>query len=303
MAGKFFAKSTRRAYCCGALLISHTASFIPCITNVRSDMQLRDQLKGSIPETVLCHISNRFDVIGDIAVLQLAPELENYRHTIAQTIISRRRGIHTVLDKITKLEGGNRTARYDILAGSGTVTTHHEYGYSYRLDVSTVFFNPGLATERKRVTDQVQPGETVVVPFCGAGPFAIPAAAHGADVVAVEQNPDACRWFTENCELNDVADHISLVSGDAFDTGFLRRRMFDRAIIPTPYGMDQCLEVFSPFVRKEGMIHFYTFKKRTQIEPLTREFETRGLDVLTKRRCGNVAPSVSRWVFDLMKNR
>jgi len=282
---------------------SHTPVFIWCIANMRYSMQLRDQLKGIIPETVLCHLSNRFDVIGNIAILHLPTELNSYRHTIAGTIISRRRAIHTVLDKVTKLEGGDRTAHYDILVGSGTITTHHEYGYSYRLDVKTVFFNPGLATERKRVTDQVQPGETVLVPFSGAGPFVIPAAARGAYVVAIEQNPDACRWFTENCHLNGVADHISLISGDAFDISYLRHRMFDRAIIPTPYGKDRCLELFAPFVRKEGMIHFYTFKKRTDIEPLTKEFETMGLDVVTKRRCGNVAPSVSRWVFDLRKNR
>ena len=42
-------------------------------------------------------------------------------------------------------------------------------------DLKTVFFNPKLLRERKRVTDQVQPGELVFVPFCGAGPFAIPA--------------------------------------------------------------------------------------------------------------------------------
>ncbi len=291
--------------CCGALLTilkSHTSVIIGCVVNIRYDMQLRDQMKGSIPDSVLSYLSNRFDVIGDIAILHLPPELHSYRHTIASTIISRRRAIHTVLNKTTKLEGGNRTAHYDTLFGSGTITTHHEYDYSYRLDVKTVFFNPSLATERRRVTSLVLPGETVLVPFCGVGPFVIPAAARGADVVAIEQNPDACRWFTENCDLNGVADRITLISGDAFDTSLLPQRKYDRVIIPTPYGMDRSLEMFVPFVRKEGMIHFYTFKKRTQIESLVKEFETKGFNVITQRRCGNVAPSVSRWVFDLRKN-
>ena len=265
-------------------------------------MQLRDQLDGSIPDTELCHLSNRFDVIGDIAILRLPPELHVYRHTIAHAIISWHRNIKTVLNKTTKLDGENRTAHYECLAGVDTTTLHHEYGYSYRLDVCTVFFNPRLATERKRVTDQVQPGETVLVPFCGAGPFVIPSAARGADVVAVEQNPDACRWFEKNCILNRVRDYITLIKGDAFDTLRLPIYTFDRAIIPTPYGMDRIIDTIVPVVRQGGMIHFYTFKNRTQSEQLAREMEKNGLTVATRRRCGNVAPGVSRWVFDLWKN-
>jgi len=266
-------------------------------------MQLRDQLKGSIPENILSHLSNRFDVIGDIAVLHLPQELWDYRHVIASAIISSRRSIKTVINKTTKLAGENRTADYELLDGTDTTTTHYEYGYSYRLDVRTVFFNPRLATERKRVTDQVQPGETVLVPFCGAGPFVIPAAARGAEIVAVEQNPEACRWFIENCNLNSVSPRISLVRGDAFDATLLPDITFDRTIIPTPYGMDQILDALVPFVRNGGMIHFYTFRNRTQIGGLVAEFENKGLHVVRHRRCGHVAPSVSRWGFDLMKNR
>jgi tRNA (guanine37-N1)-methyltransferase len=266
-------------------------------------MQLRDQLRGSIPDAILGHLSNRFDIIGDIAILHLPQELLPYRMIIARTIISRRHAIRTVLLKMTKLEGGNRIAQYDVLMGSGTITTHQEYGYSYCLDVQTVFFNPCLASERKRVTAMVMPGETVIIPFCGVGPFAIPAAARGANIVAIERNPEACRWFTKNCRLNDLTDRISLISGDALFPPLQKGIQFDRAIIPTPYGRDQCLDVFVPFIREGGMIHFYTFKKKAQIEHLTRGFEQNGFDVVTKRRCGNVAPSVSRWVFDLRKAR
>ena len=268
---------------------------------MQQGMQLREQLSGTVPDSILCHLSNRFDVIGDIAVLHLPHELWDYRHAIASAIISSRRTIKTVINKTTKLTGENRTAHYEILAGTKTETLHREFGFSYRLDVRTVFFNPRLATERKRVTDQVQPRETVLIPFCGAGPFVVPAAARGADIVAIEQNSDACRWFIENCDLNGVADRITLIYGNAFDTSLLPRRKYDRVIIPTPYGMDRCLEMFVPFVRKEGMIHFYTFKNRLQIEGLVSDFEGKGLNVVRYRRCGHVAPSVSRWVFDCRK--
>ncbi|MDQ1262143.1 MAG: tRNA (guanine37-N1)-methyltransferase, partial [Euryarchaeota archaeon] len=51
-----------------------------------------------------------------------------------------------------------------------------------------------------------------------------------------------------------------------------------------------------------GCLHFYTFKKRHQIEPLKKSYEDLGLEVKLCRSCGNVAPGVSRWVFDLMKS-
>jgi tRNA (guanine37-N1)-methyltransferase len=264
-------------------------------------MGLKDQLRGIIPDRALCHLSDHFDVIGDVAVLSLSPELCGYEGTIAHAIISRRRTIKTVLNKISRLEGCNRTARYEILAGSDTVTVHYEYEFAYQLDVGTVFYNPRLASERKRVTDQVQSGERVLVPFCGVGPYVIPAAAHGARIIAVENNQEACRWLARNVQLNGVQDRVTTIFGDAFDTSLLPVYSFDRAIIPTPYGMDTIFDVLASRVKPGGMIHFTTFKNRKQADALVGEFTMKGFDVVVLRRCGNVAPSVSRWVFDLVK--
>jgi tRNA G37 N-methylase Trm5 len=78
-------------------------------------------------------------------------------------------------------------------------------------------------------------------------------------------------------------------------------REFDRAIVPTPYGRDDILGLTSSLVRPGGAIHFYTFKKRHQIDGLIKGFEDEGLLVEFHRRCGNVAPGVNRWAFDLVK--
>jgi len=264
-------------------------------------MGLKDQLTGIIPDRALCCLSDHFDVIGDIAVLSLSPYLFGYKGTIAHAIISRRRTIKTVLNKISRLDGSNRTARYEIIAGRDTVTIHHEYKFAYQLDVGTVFYNPRLASERKRVTDQVQCGERVLVPFCGVGPFVIPAAAHGARIIAVEKNPEAYRWLARNVQVNNVKDRISTIFGDAFDTSLLPDYKFDRAIIPTPYGMDTIFDVLASRVKPGGIIHFTTFKNRNQADALAGEFKMKGFEVVVQRRCGNVGPSVSRWVFDLVK--
>jgi len=263
-------------------------------------MGLKEQLKDTLPGPALCSLSDRFDVIGNIAVLSVPEELTGYRFVIADAIISRRPGLRTVLNKISCLEGGNRTAHFEILAGTDTVTAHQEYGFTYRMDVRTVFFNPRMASERKRVTDQICPGERVLVPFCGVGPYVIPAAARGAAVVAVDQNPEACRWLEENVLLNGVENLVTRFSGDAFDTSLLPQGTYDRAIIPTPYGMDTIFDVISPRVKPGGMIHFYTFCNPGQADALGKEFVYRGFKLVLKKRCGNTAPGISRWVYDLI---
>ena len=184
-------------------------------------MGLRDQLAGKIPSGLLPHVSDHFEVIGDVAVLGVPAELEPYKQTLAQAIVSRRKNITTVLARTEKITGESRTAAYEVLLGDTTVTVHREFGFSYRIDVGSSFFSSRMASERKRVTDQVEPGETVYVPFAGVGPYAIPAAARGAEVWAVEKNPDAFRWLGENIALNRVAENCHIREGDALDTSSL----------------------------------------------------------------------------------
>jgi len=264
-------------------------------------MGLKDQLRGIIPDRALRHLSDHFDVIGEIAILSLSPELYRYEGEIAHAVLSHNRRIRTVLNKISRLAGGNRTADYEMISGKDTVTIHREYGFAYQLDVTTVFFNPRLASERRRVTGQVRCGERVLVPFCGVGPFVIPAAVRGGMVTAVEKNPEAFRWLVRNVTGNGTEDQVTPLAGDAFDTTLFSTEPFDRLIIPTPYGLDPIFEVLEPRVKQGGMIHFYTFRNRNQAEALAATFERKGFTVINHRRCGNVAPGVSRWVFDLEK--
>ena len=63
--------------------------------------------------------------------------------------------------------------------------------------------------------------------------------------------------------------------------------------------MDRIVEVLTPFVIPGGMIHFYTFKKKFEIPAFIEVLEKGGYGITFYRSCGNVAPGVSRWVFDL----
>jgi tRNA (guanine37-N1)-methyltransferase len=266
-------------------------------------MRLKEMLRGKVPEESLVKLPDGYHVVGDIAVLSLAPELEDYKTEIAAALLNQCNHIHSVLNKTSRLEGERRVARLEVLAGTGnTITTHKEFGFIYHLDVARVFFNSRLGCERMRVAAQVKADEDVLVPFAGSGPFVVPLAARGARVVALEKNREACLWLARNARQNRVEERIDVIHGDAFHMAKLLKTNFDRVVSPTPYGLDQIAETASQMVKAGGMLHFYTFKKCDQIEALRRGYEDMGLVVMQCRRCGNVAPGVSRWVFDMVKS-
>ena len=262
-------------------------------------MSLKKYLGGIIPDDKILLLSDRYEVIGDVAIVTIPPGLEAYKNDIAVALLSQRRNIRTVLRMSGKREGDERVADYEVLIGTGTTTEHREFGYRYRLDVARVFFNSRLATERMRVAGQIMPGERVLIPFCGIGPFVVPAAARGASVVAVEKNPDAFSWLSGNLELNHVSDRVSAFCHDAFRIPDLVKPGFDRVISPTPYGLDSILDLLSGVTRPGGMIHFYTFKSGKEIESLKETYQQKSLIAIACHQCGFVAPGIGRYVFDL----
>lgn len=314
----------------------------------RDRTTLRDAMKGVVEESLLHLVPKRFDYIGDIAVISIPAELLGaYGEAIVSKILSMRGNTRAVLNKVSKLEGERRVAHFELLFGESAETFHRENGYTYKMDVRKVFFNPRLYWERARIASKVLPGEQVLIPFAGVGPFVLPSAGKGAMICAIEKNPDACVCLEENVRLNRLEGQIIVIQGDAENIfnrpdPFLRypglsksdsgtgnpvetentvfscapvcsgleetetfqfpENGFDRAIVPTPYGMDHYLGEISELIRKGGHIHFYTFKTESQIPKLIEEYKKMGLEVEFYRRTGNVAPGVSRWVFDLLKN-
>jgi tRNA (guanine37-N1)-methyltransferase len=104
-------------------------------------MNLRTILADVIPGEKQRYLRDSFDVIGDIAVVTIPPELADYGQEIALGVLSLRRNIRTVLTKASPVEREERITGYEILVGSSTFTEHREYGYRYRLDLSEVFWS------------------------------------------------------------------------------------------------------------------------------------------------------------------
>jgi len=90
-----------------------------------------------------------------------------------------------------------------------------------------------------------------------------------------------------------------IVLGDANNMGALFKKDFDRIVMPTPYGQDFFLNLARPLLKPGGTVHFYTFKKDFEIPHFRRLLEEMGWHIEFYRDCGDVAPRVKRYVFDL----
>ena len=193
--------------------------------------------------------------LGDIVILD--EDDPDQARKIAQAVMDSDLPCETVLNRASPIEGELRVREWDILAGSETETVHREYGYGYLLDVADVFFSPRLATERRIVTERVRQGEHVFDMFAGVGPFAVPAADRGADVVACDLNEQAITYLEENARRNDVVDRVEARQGNVREISTEWAGWADRIVMNLPHSADEFLETAVRLAGDDCTIHYY----------------------------------------------
>lgn len=189
----------------------------------------RETVKSGLSETELARLKTAFDVIGDIAILEIDEELRVKEKFIAETLLNCHKNIKTVLRKDSAHEGEFRTQKFVYLAGEDKkVTVHKENDTRLRLNVEDVYFSPRMATERKRICGQVKNGENILVLFSGCGPYpcVIGRNTEARQVVGVEINPEGHRYAVENVRLNKLKNTF-VFQGDAREVmeGFRKRKI------------------------------------------------------------------------------
>ncbi len=263
-------------------------------------MALRDLMKEKLPEEELLQLPKGYEVIGDIAIINLPLPLHDEKYDIALALASHRKDVNVVLLKKNKIAGEKRTGEFEILLGGRTSTIHRENGCIFHVDIAKTYFSGKMYFERDRVVQKVEAGEDVLILFCGVGPFLIPIRKKkDVRIIGLDNNPAACALLRKNSKLNDIDADIIL--GDANNMNNIFRKEFDRIVMPAPYGQDYFLNRVHPLLKPGGTVHFYTFKKDFEIPHFRRVLEERGWHVDFCRECGDVAPRVKRYVFDLQK--
>ncbi|QGA80804.1 class I SAM-dependent methyltransferase [Candidatus Nanohalobium constans] len=234
-----------------------------------------------------------YELIGEIAVIN---ELTVDEEDAVEGILEHHPSVKTILVKQEPLQGEFRVGEYRELYGEETETIHKEHGCRFKVDPTKVYYSERFSTERKRVVDQIEDGEKVLVMFSGVGPFAIMAAklANPEKVVAVEKNPVAADYLKENIELNDVGDVVEGHEGDVQDIVPDLDEEFDRVIMPLPEKADNYLGSTKSILHRGSTVHLYTFRLGIE-ESEYAEFETDKIE-----KCGEKNPKVSRVCLDLV---
>lgn len=163
----------------------------------------------------------------------------------------------TVLNRASKIQGEQRVRDWEILVGEETEAIHREYGCEFVLDLAAVYFSPRLATERNRVVEQVDPGEQAFDMFAGVGPFAIPFAKRGAEVVGVDINETAIEYMRANAERNGVADHVTGIHGDVSDVAGEYEGWADRLVMNLPHSANEFLKSAMVLAGDACVLHYY----------------------------------------------
>lgn len=263
---------------------------------------LKEALADKLSAKELEKLPKAYDLIGDIAVLEIPDELADKKKEIGEALLATFKNIKVVANKKTSVGTEYRTRDVELIAGENrTETVHREYGCVYKLDVTTAYFSPRLGTERMRVAKQVKTGERVLVMFAGIGPYAILIAkiARPKEVYAVELNPAAVEYMKENIRLNKV--NVEAVLGDAGEEAG-RHGIFDRIIMPLPKDAGNFLDKALPALKTGGIIHYYTFTGTT--EEAAEEVKNicsklgHAIEVLDVVECGTYSPQLSRMCVD-----
>lgn len=198
-----------------------------------------------------------YEVIGDIAVID-ADDPDAKR--IAEAILLMHKNVKTVLGALTDVYGEFRVRDFCMLSGEPeTRTVHKEYGCRYEIDLARVYFTPRLATERKRIADQIGEDDVVVDLFAGAGPFSILTAKSARYVIAIDKNPVAVEYLRRNAQLNHI-DNIKIICADVRDAARDLYHVADHVIMNLPHSAHEFLDEALMIVKPGGMIHYYDIR-------------------------------------------
>lgn len=268
---------------------------------------LKDLLKGVIPEKYIEKVVRAFDIVGDIAVLEIPEQLKKFELSIAWALKRAHPYIKTVVRKAGKVKGKHRVRELKILTGEKrTETIYKEHNITLKLDLAKVYFSPRSARERLRIAEQVKSNEKVLVMFAGVGPYAILIAKQQplAKVWAVELNPDAYEYMKENIRIN-LVPNVTALKGDVKIVVPEIGEFFDRIVMPFPERSWDYLDLALKSSAPEAVIHFYAFihedKMNAAFERINSIAKKCGkkIKILKWIHAGTYATRVYRWCIDI----
>ena len=271
---------------------------------------LLDVLEEKLPPHLLASSPRAIDFVGEIAVVEIPPELERHKGIIGEAIMKVHKQVHTVLAKSSAVEGVYRVREFEVIAGVGeTETMHKEYGCTYHVDLAKAYFSPRLSHEHDRVASQVREGETVTDMFAGVGPFSVLIAKRHRDVqvYAIDVNPDAIDLLKRNLKENRVERRVTPILGDSDQIiGERLSGVADRVIMNLPERAIEYVDSACEALKRTGVIHYYDFTNtpnpletaRVRLIEAVEKTDCRLKKILFARKVRAIAPYAWQVVVD-----
>jgi tRNA (guanine37-N1)-methyltransferase len=232
---------------------------------------LEQMLSLQLPSSIIPLVSKSFDIIGDIAIIELSSTAEPFEKNIAEALMKVHKNVKTVYSKAGPITDNQRLRPlHHILGANRTETIHRELGCRFKIDIAKAFFSPRLSAEHDRVAAEVGHGELVVDMFAGIGPFSILIAKRLKDIQvhAIDANPEAAKLIAENAKMNKVEDLIKVWTGDA--RSIIKNNLSNtatRVIMNHPSQARVFLESACEALRHEGgFVNYYTFASGSDSE-------------------------------------
>ncbi|MEW6042883.1 MAG: class I SAM-dependent methyltransferase family protein [Thermoproteota archaeon] len=223
---------------------------------------LKKALEGVLTAQEASELYSAFDQIGDIIVIRIPESLLSKKKIIGQTLLQKVSHVRSVFYQVSDVEGDFRTRNLEIIAGEdNTETEYREFGCRFKVDVEKAFFSPRLSTERSRIADLIQDGETVINMFGGVGMFSIIAAKKKkCTVYNIDLNPYAAKLCEQNIRLNKkLVGTVISIHGDASQV--IKEQLQDkgnRTLMLLPERSDEFLDSAISATKSGGMIHYYS---------------------------------------------
>jgi tRNA (guanine37-N1)-methyltransferase len=230
----------------------------------RHAKNLIEILDGRLPPHLLASLPRAIEFVGDIAILEIPPELDEYRKVVGEAVLELHKNVRTVLAKAGAVGGVHRVREFDVIAGEPkTETIHKEHGCQFHVDLAKAYFSARLSYEHKRVASLVKNGETIIDMFAGVGPFSVLIAKtrERVKIYAIDVNPDAVELLKENVRLNRVEGKVYPLLGNARKV--IEERLVgiaERIIMNLPERAIEFVDVACKALKSEGgVIHLYSF--------------------------------------------
>ncbi|MBI3190981.1 methyltransferase domain-containing protein, partial [archaeon] len=161
------------------------------------------------------------------------------------------------------------------------------------------------STERQRILEKTNDGESVMVFFAGVGPFAIEIAKKKKvnKVVGIEINPAATEYFIKNVKMNKL-DNVDVVLGDVAEKSKEFSGQFDRVLMPLPETASEYIRDAINCLKPKGVCHFYFFENqdkvnnwKKRVRDIARNMK-RKIKILETRKVLPYGPSIWKYRMD-----